>query len=349
MNYKYSLDKTSKKFRCPSCQKKGLVRYIENENGNYCNSNVGRCDRQQKCGYHFKPEFNKVVETYKPTKNLIKTVSPIHLLPTSIILPTLGLHHFNNLVDFLFNEFNESKTKEILIDYKVGTSKKWKGATLFWQIDLNNKVRSGKIIDFDSISGKRKKYPFPRVTWVHTILEKQNKLPKNYKLEQCLFGEHLLTHPSYSNKTVAIVESEKTALIMAINYPNYLWLSCGSINGIKTTLLKPIKNKRVVLFPDKGCFEKWQEQTVLLNNLGYNLKVSPLLEGLNIDKGLDLADLFDNSTGENPSKDNSNKGVALKCNNSVAQQKIIYDTNGNPVTLTPELDYLITKLDLENE
>jgi hypothetical protein len=113
--------------------------------------------------------------------------------------------------------------------------------------------------------------------------------------------------------------------------------------------LKPIKNKRVVLFPDKGCFEKWQEQTVLLNNLGYNLKVSPLVEGLNIDKGLDLADLFDNSTGENPSKDNSNKGVALKCNNSVAQQKIIYDTNGNPVTLTPELDYLITKLDLENE
>jgi len=48
---------------------------------------------------------------------------------------------------------------------------------------------------------------------VHSILE----IPK-YNLKQCLFGLHLLNE---NLKQVAIVESEKTALIMSIEFPNY--------------------------------------------------------------------------------------------------------------------------------
>ena len=341
MNYKYSLDKSSKKYICPDCGKKRFVRYIDNSTNLLTSLEFGRCDRYQSCGYHMKPELNIHIESHHLHKTPLKPSKSIHFLPTKTVIPTLGLQHSNNLVDFLFRQYENGKTKEILRDYKVGTSKKWNGATIFWQIDSNQKIRSGKIIHYNPENGKRIKEPFPRISWVHKEIEKLNKLPKDYELKQCLFGEHLLTKPSYSNKIVAIVESEKTAMIMAINYPKYLWLSCGSLNGIKTTLFTPIKNKRVVLFPDKECFDLWTEKATTLNKDGFNIQVSSLIEGLNIKKGLDLADLF------TPSIDNTHENNTS--NNEVVKEKTIYDTNGNQVKLTPELKYLIVKLGLENE
>ena len=357
MNYKYSLDKSSKKHNCPGCGKKRFVRYVNNEHQNYCNIDIGRCDREQECGYHLKPEFNKDVDFVNYSRKAVKSANTTSKLPISLITPTLGLQHLNNLVDFLFKQFEKKKTTKVLSDYKVGTSKKWKGATIFWQIDEKQKVRSGKIIHYNPENGKRIKEPFPRIAWVHKELEKLNTLPKNFELKQCLYGEHLFTHPSYSDKIVAVVESEKTALIMAINYPKYLWLSCGSINGIKTTLFNPIINKRVVLFPDKECFELWAEKAISLNKNGFNLQVSSLIEGLNIAKGLDIADLFNDYIGSILENNTCNKDiatdcntkVAVSCNKVVAQEKPIYDVNGYPVKMTPELNYLIEKLGLENE
>lgn len=135
---------------------------------------------------------------------------------------------------------------------------------------------------------------------------------------------------------------------MAINYPDYLWLSCGSINGIKTNLLNPLINKPVVLFPDKGCYTIWSEKANQLNKQGYNLKVSQLIEDLTIEKGLDLADLFNNATKVKTDNDN-HKEIAPKCTNNIESSNEIYYTNGNPVKVTPELQYLIDKLGLENE
>jgi hypothetical protein len=42
--YKYQLDKSSKKFICPQCGKKRLVRYINMETKEYLPETVGRCD-----------------------------------------------------------------------------------------------------------------------------------------------------------------------------------------------------------------------------------------------------------------------------------------------------------------
>ena len=52
--YKYTLDKSSKKFTCPKCHKKTFVKYIETETGNYVNDITGRCDRETNCNYHSK-------------------------------------------------------------------------------------------------------------------------------------------------------------------------------------------------------------------------------------------------------------------------------------------------------
>lgn len=95
----------------------------------------------------------------------------------------------------------------------VGTSKYWEGATVFWQMDYQNRVRTGKIMLYNPATGKRIKEPYNHVTWVHSILHKED-----YNLKQCFFGEHLL--PEDKSRPVALVESEKTAIIASYYLPN---------------------------------------------------------------------------------------------------------------------------------
>ena len=76
-------------------------------------------------------------------------------------------------------------------------------------------IRSGKIMDYEITTGERRKNKDgkPLINWVYSILE-----TLKYDLKQFLFGLHLLND---NVNQVAIVESEKTALIMSIESPNY--------------------------------------------------------------------------------------------------------------------------------
>ena len=53
--FEYSLEKGSKKFVCPRCEQKTFVCYVSNQTGKHLSFDVGRCDRESKCGYHKKP------------------------------------------------------------------------------------------------------------------------------------------------------------------------------------------------------------------------------------------------------------------------------------------------------
>ncbi len=132
-------------------------------------------------------------------------------------------------------------------------------------------------------TGKRIRHPFNHITWVHKALNIQP-----YHLNQCLFGEHLLTtHP---NKPVAIVESEKTAIIAAGFIPDYLWLATAGKGNLNPEKLKPLHHRHVKLYPDLGACEKWQTIAASLPNV----TVSTILEQRatlpDRTQGLDLAD-----------------------------------------------------------
>lgn len=47
--------------------------------------------------------------------------------------------------------------------YHIGTSKHWDQATIFWQIDTHNQIRTGKVILYNSKTNKRVKTPFNRI------------------------------------------------------------------------------------------------------------------------------------------------------------------------------------------
>ena len=111
---------------------------------------------------------------------------------------TLHGYSVNPLYRYISTVFGKEETERLFALYKVGTSKKWGGSTIFWQIDVNGNVRTGKIMKYDDKTGHRIKEPHSLVTWVHSEL----KLP-DFTLRQCFFGEHLLTDKT---KTIAIVE-----------------------------------------------------------------------------------------------------------------------------------------------
>jgi hypothetical protein len=125
------------------------------------------------------------------------------------------------------------------------------GGTIFWQIDGCGKIRTGKIIQY-GMDGRRCKDVMPPVLWVHTVL----KISDFSLIQiQCLFGEHLLRD---ATKMIAIVESEKTAIIASVYLPTFIWLACGGSEGLNFDKCKCLKGRKVVLlYPDVGMFDKW--------------------------------------------------------------------------------------------
>jgi hypothetical protein len=170
--------------------------------------------------------------------------------------------------------------------YHIGISNRWNGASIFWQIDTDNKVRGGKIMLYNCDTGKRVKKPYNHVSWMH----KQLKL-NNFVLQQCLFGLHNLVNV-LKGDTVCLVESEKTAIIMTILFPNYLWLATGSKTGFKQEMLQPLKEYNVIAYPDKSEYKTWNEKAILLNKQGYNIQCSSLLEKIDLEQGADLVDFL---------------------------------------------------------
>ena len=123
-----------------------------------------------------------------------------------------------------------------------------------------------------------------------------------WELTQCLFGEHLLSlHP---DRTVALVESEKTAIICAGFIPEYVWLATGG----KTSLgnkLEVLSGRKVVAYPDVDAYGFWCERLSVYSKI----KVSDYLQHIAGDNPssshMDLADLILESrlnpnTSQNP-------------------------------------------------
>ncbi|WP_289873713.1 DUF6371 domain-containing protein, partial [uncultured Duncaniella sp.] len=158
----------------------------------------------------------------------------------------------------------------------------------FWQTDVNGDTRTGKVMLYNADNGKRIKEPFNHVTWVHSLL----KMP-DFNLCQCFFGEHLL--PMNRGKPVAIVESEKTALVAAYYLPEYVWMATGGKNGcFNADALLVLRGCQVILYPDIGATNQWRQKLSLLRSLGIEASIFNFLEDVATDDertaGLDIAD-----------------------------------------------------------
>ncbi|MGN5953722.1 DUF6371 domain-containing protein [Sphingobacterium lactis] len=295
-DYKYQLEPykgMNTRYRCPSCGKKGkFAMYIDMESREYVDGLVGRCERIENCGYHYAPkqyfedngiqQVSKHISPFKPTKHVKKEIS---FIDKSILENSLNGYDKNNFVEFLMNKFGPDTTMEVIIKYMIGTSKYWEGSTVFWQVDKHKNVRTGKIMLYNRSNGKRVRKPFDHIQWAHKALKRDN-----FNLEQCFFGEHLLAG---SSKPVAMVESEKSALICNIYFPQFIWIACGSAQGLNKSKCEVLRNREVILFPDLKVATAWQEKAIELKSIA-RVSVSTFLEDNaskeELEQGLDIAD-----------------------------------------------------------
>ena len=82
---------------------------------------------------------------------------------------------------------------------------------------------------------------------------------------------------------IAVVEAEKTAVIMSEVYPQYLWMAAGGLSMLNAEKLLPLHDRHVILFPDTDpdgkAFGHWQQiAKEASRHTLYPVYVSPLLE-----------------------------------------------------------------------
>ena len=192
VEYRFVLQKYKRgnKNTCPNCGKKRcFVRYIDTEGKIHFPDYVGRCDHEHSCQYHYKPSdyfkdnpmsIDNVAWKSHTTK-VMQQEQPPSYIDNELMERTISNYSINPLFVFLTGIIGKEKTDCIFRLYKVGTSKKWGGATVYWQIDWHGRVRSGKIMLYNSSDGHRVKEPHSFVCWVHSELHLQN-----FNMKQCL-------------------------------------------------------------------------------------------------------------------------------------------------------------------
>jgi hypothetical protein len=292
MEHQYGLAKKGKRI-CPECKRKTYVLYIDNNTGEFLHPSIGKCDRADNCGHHYTPKRyfadNNIsfdVKREYASRSTPKPQPEPSFIDTELMKRTLNGYGENRLFQYLCKTVGGEAAKEAVQRYFVGTSRHWDGSTVFWQIDGTGRVHAGKIMQYDSQTGKRIKEPVNRITWAHAVL----KL-RDFHLSQCLFGEHLLKG---NNNPVAIVESEKTAVIGSIYLPDMIWLACGGSEGLNPGKCKCLTGRRVILYPDAGMFDKWNSKAGQLRTVCASVAVSDLIEKqkTELQPGIDLADIL---------------------------------------------------------
>ncbi len=289
---------------CPACNSKGVfVRYID-ERGDYLSETVGRCNRESKCGYHYKPKQyfadnsrrEKFVKTsvrncgqianQNVTRALQKQTASFDFIAPEHLKATFGHYDRNNFVQFLFNLFPDcsEEIQAVLKMYFVGT---YEDYTCFPQIDRQMRICKAKLIRFNPATGKRLKGEYDTSSLVRKL-----RLKKDFNYKQIFFGEHLLSRDI--NKPVAIVEAEKSAIIASLFFPEFVWLAIGSKQSLKVEKIKRLGNRQIILYPDADGFDQWQAVALDAQRQGSNVKVSRLIENHATTEqkanGYDLAD-----------------------------------------------------------
>ncbi len=304
----------STRHTCPQCGKKqSFTLYFDGNTHQLINKKVGKCNRESKCGYHYtprqffidNPDLNETTSQAcdlhysKPFVAKQQTVQPIGTIPFTYVEHSASYQ--SNFVRFLCEFLTTEQISSIGDKYALGATKNKE--VIYWQIDIKGKVRTGKIMQYDPLTGKRIKHESGAIDWVHNKLKKSGTLSEDFNLQQCFFGEHLLgLHPE---AVVCIVESEKSALISAAIFPEQVWLATGGIGNLSIEKCQVLNNRNIILYPDLNGYNKWLDKAIEIENqCSCNISVSTLLENISTPeakaKGLDIADYMINQLTSKP-------------------------------------------------
>lgn len=165
--------------------------------------------------------------------------------------------HYSSLTDYLdkmagYDSKLLSAIDRLVMGFHLGAVTKLVNGhygTVLPRINRNNKVVGGSVQYIDTESG--------------AVLQREPLVKHLYNWycfdyytdDEVFFGEHLL-----SNKPVAIVQEEKTALLGTLAEPAVDWPAVGESYNLTKGMMSKLAGRRVVLFPDDMSCDYWTEQ-----------------------------------------------------------------------------------------
>lgn len=191
-----------------------------------------------------------------------------------------------NLYKFLCRLWEAAEVRRVMEAYKVGRGhfinapKSRFNASDDWSMNpqpcrLQNSLASNSFPSIDTAGNCHavKIAPYPS-TDHHRIKDAQpDKAPFYWiKPEQnkgAYFGTHLL--PLRPTAPVAVVESEKTALIGSLFAPAYVWIATQSkgLLSPESASVEVLKGRELHLFPDADGLQAWSEIAAQLRAQGF--------------------------------------------------------------------------------
>ena len=212
---------------------------------------------------------------------------------------------------------SQEQMQRAALRYRLGMSRD--GGVIFWQIDEHDVTHDGKIMYYRTDCHRDKSH---NPTWVSALLARReaalmqtphHPLTLRHTTSHCLFGLHLLDvtnrptvmEPMRDTPPVAVVEAEKTAVIMSEIYPDYLWLAAGGLTQLQPDKFRPLRGHRLILFPDTDptgeAYKLWYETAQMVQQQLFwegspPIHVSDLLERHATEdqkqRKIDLADYY---------------------------------------------------------
>ena len=173
-----------------------------------------------------------------------------HFIDLDIIKRLQGQR--NTFVDFLHTLFDSPKVAASVQRYCIGGDSMCR--TIFPNIDTEGRCVGGAVIPYLA-NGHRDKSK--GASNIHAELRRKDKtLPQ--QADQVLFGSHLLR--LYPDASVGVVESQKSAVILSIIYPEIVWVATAGMTNFNERLLFPIYDRNVVAYPDVNGVKVWTER-----------------------------------------------------------------------------------------
>jgi hypothetical protein len=299
MEYRYKLDKGSRKYKCPDCGKSRFVRYIDTESGSYLPDQYGRCDRESKCAYHLNPYADGFAKSAQSHNISIRVQNPSRPKPKRDAQPSFEpvtpvffdfktfkrtLEHdrykcnqfVQNLLTRVRYPFEVGDVTGVVQLYRLGTVSNGfrAGGTTFPFIDARGRVRAVQVKQFDEnnhttgtgflhsiIERHYSQHGIPLPEWLSAFVRQEKKV-------SCLFGEHLLS--KYPKNPVALVEAPKTAVYGTLYFglpdsrDDLIWVAVYNKSSFSFDKLEALQGRDVFVFPDLsvdgGTFREWRSK-----------------------------------------------------------------------------------------
>ena len=274
------------RYRCPKCHKnKVYTRYINQLTGQHAPYQFGRCERINNCSYMEYPRQNMDVTSLKHLKTVSKPIKKKVLKYLSKTEYSTRLYkdfEKNYFVDYLYSQLGIKNTESVTIDYLTGTGPE--GTCIFPYFDEKGNLVTYKTMLYDLKTGRRNKLKYGR------YLFKENRYPIP------LYGLQLIN--KYPDLPIAIAEAEKTAKMMRVYKNDYLWLATGGSNMLNVAKIEPIKNRKIILYPDQNQYDYWTSQMIKIIDRFKHIDISIskeceiLYQQGKINEGQDIADYY---------------------------------------------------------